>query len=119
MRQDRLRLQDIEEAILRIQKYAAQGEEVFQNDELIQTWIVHHLQLIGEACRALAPDFRDRHPEVPWNQIIGMRHILVHHYFGIDTSAVWTAATRDLPILKTQVVAMLDQEAIEAEESNP
>lgn len=113
MRQDRLRLQDIEEAILRIEKYAVRGEEAFQKDELVQTWIVHHLQLIGEACRALAVDFRDRHPEVPWSQIIGMRHILVHHYFGIDTAAVWAAATRDLPILKMQIAAMLDQEPTE------
>ncbi len=43
-----------------------------------------------------------------------MRHILVHHYFGIDTAAVW-AATRDLPILKTQIAAMLNQEATETE----
>jgi len=113
LRQDRLRLGDIEEAIIRIEKYTARGEEAFQSDELVQTWIVHHLQLIGEACRALAPAFRDQHPEVPWSQIIGMRHILVHHYFGIDTSAVWTAATRDLPELKAQITAMLAQEVTE------
>lgn len=83
MRNDRLRLLDILEAIERIEKYAAQGREAFAQDELIQTWIVHHLQIIGEACRALPTDFRKRYPEIPWAQIIGMRHILVHHYFGI------------------------------------
>lgn len=107
MRNDQLRLRDIEEAIQRIEKYTVRGREVFDTDELIQTWIVHHLQLIGEACRALPAEFREQHSEIPWGQIIGMRHILVHHYFGIDEDAVWTAATQDVPTLKTQIAAML------------
>lgn len=107
MRNDRLRLNDIEEAIQRIERYTVRGEEAFQTDELIQTWVVHHLQLIGEACRAFPAEFRDRHPSIPWSQIIGMRHILVHHYFGIDTEAVWLAATHDLPPLKLQVSSII------------
>ena len=107
MRDDQLRLRDIEEAILRIEKYAVLGKAAFEADELIQTWIVHHLQLIGEACRALPADFRERNKEIPWGQIIGMRHILVHHYFGIDEEAVWVAATRDLPLLKAQIATLL------------
>ena len=54
MRDDRERLRDILEAIERIEKYAARGRSVFDEDELIQTWVVHHLQIIGEAVRALA-----------------------------------------------------------------
>lgn len=107
MRNDILRLRDIEEAIQRIEKYTVRGREAFDTDELVQTWIVHHLQHIGEACRALPPEFREQHPEIPWGQIIGMRHILVHHYFGIDENAVWTAAANDLPALKTQIAALL------------
>ena len=107
MRNDKLRLRDIEEAIQRIEKYTVRGREVFDTDELIQTWIVHHLQLIGEACRALPAELRDQHSEIPWGQIIGMRHILVHHYFGIDADAVWTAATQDIPLLKTQIADLL------------
>ena len=107
MRNDQLRLRDIEEAIQRIERYTVRGKEAFDTDELIQTWIVHHLQLIGEACRVLPTEFRQQHPEIPWGQIIGMRHILVHHYFGIDADAVWTAATRDVPRLKTQIAALL------------
>ena len=45
MRNDLLRLRDIEEAIQRIEKYTVRGREAFDTDELIQTWIVHHLQL--------------------------------------------------------------------------
>jgi len=52
MRDDRERLQNILEAIGRIEKYASRGREAFQRDELIQNWMVRHLQIVGEAARA-------------------------------------------------------------------
>lgn len=107
MRDDRERLFDIQEAIERIEKYAAQGREVFARDELIQTWVLYHLQIIGEAVRALSTEFRNSHPEGTWNKIVGMRNILVHSYFGIDTVAVWSVVERDLPSLKQHVADML------------
>ena len=107
MRDDRERLLDILEAIERIEKYTSKGREAFEDDELIQTWVVHHLEIIGEATRALSSEIKQLYPKTPWSQIAGMRNILVHHYFGVDSSAVWNAVDRDLPALKNQVEAML------------
>lgn len=107
MRDDSERLLDIQEAIERIEKYAAQGQETFERDELVQTWIVHHLQIIGEASRTLSSSLKDQHPEVSWSKIIGMRNILVHDYFGIDVEAVWSVVERDLPDLKRHIEAIL------------
>jgi uncharacterized protein with HEPN domain len=109
MRDDRERMLDIQEAIERIQKYAERGREAFERDELIQTWILHNLQILGEAARAISADFKQQHPEVSWQQIAGMRNILVHDYFGIDVSIVWEVVERDLPILRQQVLVMLGQ----------
>lgn len=109
MRDDRERLLDIQEAIERIEKYAERGHEAFERDELIQTWILHNLQILGEAARAISADFKQQHSEVSWQQIAGMRNILVHDYFGIDASIVWEVVERDLPILKQQVLVMLGQ----------
>lgn len=47
MRDDRERLLDIQEAIENIQKYAARGKNAFSKDELIQTWVLHHIQILG------------------------------------------------------------------------
>ena len=58
MRNDRERLLDIVEAIDRINKYTIRGREAFDKDELIQNWIVHHLQIIGEAATRISDDFR-------------------------------------------------------------
>ena len=78
MRDDRERLLDIQEAIARIERYAELGRDAFEQDELIQNWMISHLQIIGEACRALSEDLRGQYPEVPWRAIMGMRNILVH-----------------------------------------
>ena len=103
MRDDRERLLDIHEAIERIEKYADQrGRETFERDELIQTWVLHNLQILGEAARAISADFKQQHPEVSWQQIAGMRNILVHDYFGIDAAIVWEVVARELPVLKQQ-----------------
>ncbi len=107
MRDDRERLADALEAIARIEKYAVQGRAAFERDELLQNWIVRHLQILGEACRGLSARIREEHPEIPWPNIIGMRHILVHDYFGIDVDVVWRAVEHDLPPLKRQLQALL------------
>lgn len=107
MRNDHARLLDIIEAIERIEKYAVQGREAFEQDELIQTWIVHHLEIIGEAVRALTTEFRAQQADVPWSSIIGMRNILIHQYFGIDTAAVWAVVEHNLPDLKRRIEGFL------------
>ena len=107
MRDDRQRLFDICEAIERIEKYTSQGRQVFEGSELIQNWVLRHLQIICEACRSVSSEFRTQHPAVPWPQAIGMRNILVHHYFEMDVNAVWSAVEHDLPKLKQQLQSIL------------
>ena len=89
------------------EKYAVLEREAFDQDELIQTWIVRHLQVIGEAARALPTNLREQHPEVPWSKILGMRNALVHDYFGIDREVVWSVIQCELPDLKTKIEAII------------
>jgi len=110
MRDDRERLRDVLEAIERIEKYATGGRQVLAKEELVQTWVVHHLMIIGEACRALSPDFRLKHPADVWALAAGLRNVIVHQYFGIDLVVVWNVIERDLPQLKAMVREILAQE---------
>lgn len=107
MRDDHQRLLDILEAVAQIEKYAAAGRQRFERDELVQKWVLHHLLIIGEACRGLSAEIRQRHREVLWSKIIGMRNVLVHTYFDVDLPAVWSAVEQDLPQLKRGIEAIL------------
>ena len=109
MRNDRERLYDILEAIERIEKYTARGRPVFDEDELIQTWVLHHLQLIGEAVRALSINTTSSSEDIEWGKIVGMRNILVHNYFSIDTDIVWAVIENDLENLKAKIQKFLDE----------
>ena len=110
MRDDRARLLDIAEAIEKIARYSGLDQAVFARDELIQTWMVHHLQVIGEAVTQLSDDFCSHHPDIPWRAIAAMRHALVHAYFRVDLDEVWSVAQNDLPHLRTRVQELLQQE---------
>jgi uncharacterized protein with HEPN domain len=101
------RLRDVQDAIMRILKYTSQGSDLFYHDELVQTWVIHHLEIIGEATRTIPQDFRNLHPEVPWKQINAMRNILIHIYFEINLDRVWAVVEHDLPVLKSSVEAIL------------
>jgi uncharacterized protein with HEPN domain len=67
---------DMLEAIERVERYAERGEEVFRFDELIKMYILHHLQILGEAAYKLPSEFRSEHSQIPWPSIIGMRPCL-------------------------------------------
>ena len=103
MRDWRERLLDMLEAIERIERYAAKGRAEFEKDELIQTWVVHHLQIVGEAAAKLGREFHDQNPSIPWPQVVAMRNVLIHDYFGVDLEEVWRVVERDLPELKNKL----------------
>ena len=107
MRDDREKLQDILEAIERIERYAVQGRSAFEHNELIQTWFTQNLQIIGEASRSLSSTIRNQYPEIPWTNMIGMRNILTHNYFEIDLDIVWVVVEQELPTLKQNVENIL------------
>ena len=109
MRDDRLRLEDIQDAIGQIAKYTQRDRQAFDEDELVRVWVLHHLEIIGEACRGLSEGFRHSHPDEIWSDAISFRNVLVHQYFGIDYQAVWVVVERDLPVLKQKVRDLLSQ----------
>jgi uncharacterized protein with HEPN domain len=108
MRRITERLQDILDAIDAIDRYTQQGKTIFETQELIQVWVVHHCEIIGEAVNALPPELLTQFPEIPWGQITGLRNRLIHEYFRIDPEIVWSITQDDLPPLRRVVSRMLD-----------
>ena len=106
MRDDRERLLDILEAIDKIEQRVSDRDS-FLADELLQVWMIHHIQIIGEAASGLSVEFRVRFSSIPWADIIAMRNVLVHQYFGIDREEVWASVQTDIPALKASVSSIL------------
>ncbi len=101
LRTDADRVRDILEAISRIERQTVDGKAAFVRDELLQTWVVYHLEIIGEAAKGLSEDFRVSRPDTPWSAIARMRDRLVH--WDIDLEAVWQVLERDLPELQGEL----------------
>jgi uncharacterized protein with HEPN domain len=87
-----------------VTKTAGLSRKAYDADENLRLALIHLIQIIGEAGRQVSLEFSDRHPEIPWADIIGMRHKVVHDYLGVDEDIVWQVVTQDLPGL----VALLE-----------
>lgn len=108
MRDDRQRCLDMLEAIDKILQ-KTRGIAEGQADEMLQVWVIHHLQIIGEAAFKVSEEFKKTHHQIAWSKIIGTRHILVHGYFQTDTRLLWQTVEEDLPVLKEQLIDILNQ----------
>ncbi|PIS28338.1 hypothetical protein COT42_08400 [Candidatus Saganbacteria bacterium CG08_land_8_20_14_0_20_45_16] len=101
-------LKHILDAINKAEEYIGQmNEDKFSQESLVQDGVIRQIEIIGEATKNLSEDFRNKHKQIPWKDIAGMRDKLIHGYFGVDINAVWDTAKKDLPILKTAIVKML------------
>lgn len=84
-------------------------------DENLRLALIYLIQVIGEAGRHVSREFCDQHPEVPWADIIGMRHKVVHDYLGVDEDIVWQVVTADLPKLLVALERIVQRWPSEAE----
>jgi len=95
------------ESIRKIEKYASRGKKAFDREELLQVWIVHHLQILGEAARGVSKESQQRYDQIPWGKIIGFRNILIHHYFAVDGDEIWAVIQVNIPPLKRELDRIL------------
>jgi uncharacterized protein with HEPN domain len=75
---------------------------------LIIDAVIRNLEIIGEASKNISPHIRKRYPNIPWEQMNGMRNVLIHEYFGVDISVVWHTAKIHLPELKKQLITLFE-----------
>lgn len=83
--------------------------EIIKKDPFIFFAFVKQIEIIGEAVYRLTKEFRENHPEVEWDVIEGMRHVLVHGYYEIQPEKLWDTIEYDLPALRPLIVNLISE----------
>lgn len=82
--------------------------EELMADNLRYFAVVKNVEIIGEASYMLSSEFKEAHSDIPWKDIVSMRHVLVHGYATVLPELLWQTALEDVPRLKRQIEAILD-----------
>jgi uncharacterized protein with HEPN domain len=82
-----------------VEKTQGLSRHAYDADENLRLALAHLVQIIGEAARRVTSQTCVAHPEIPWREIIGMRHRIVHDYMRVDEDILWVVVTEDLPPL--------------------
>ena len=105
MKDDRVFIHNILESIELINEYV---KDVNMKEFLLSTQtqdsVIRRLEIIGEATKKISMSFRERYPDIPWKLMAGMRDILIHEYFGVDSVLVWNTIKNDLPMLEEALI---------------
>jgi len=101
---DKQRLLHILDAISEIERYTKNVDlETFLENSMMRFASIKQMEIIGEAANVISQETRSNFDEIEWKQIIGMRHILVHEYFGVDNYLIWQIILGDIPKLKGRI----------------
>jgi len=107
VKDDRIYLRHILDAIADIQAYCATGRQSFFDERIRQDAVIRKIEVIGEAAKHLSDATKRARPDVRWREIGGMRDKMIHEYFGVNLEIVWTAVERDLPELKSAIETLI------------
>lgn len=109
-RQYRLYVEDLLEAIEKIQSYAkGLSYDTFSENKLVVDAVIRNLEVIGEAVKKFPPEIKRRHPEIEWKKIAGLRDILIHEYFGVDLRILMDIVVNKIPELKSAMKKILEE----------
>lgn len=105
---DLARLQHIYEAITEIEEYVQNRNFFdFSSNSMLRFACIKQLEIIGEASNHVSLETQQEFSEIQWAQIVGMRNIFIHEYFGIDLNIAWEIIEFDIPELKTKISEIL------------
>lgn len=103
-REWKFRLQDILEAIERIDQYTQDmAYDAWAQDQKTVDAVIRNLEIIGEAASHISPEVEDQYLDIPWKEMRGIRTILAHEYFGVDLEVIWRTIQEDLPVVREKL----------------
>ncbi len=94
-------------SIQAVEKIRGKDREEYEGDENLRLALAHLIQMIGEAARRVSPESQQKYSQIPWSDVIGMRHKIVHDYLDVDFDVVWEVVTTDLPVLISHLLPIV------------
>ena len=107
---DRQSLLEIAAVLDRALGFPITSLETFECTDYLQDALVRCLEVMGEAVKRLSPECRERHVDLPWRGMAGMRDLLIHAYDRVDLDEVWQAY-QQFPQIRRQIAEILDRDA--------
>ncbi len=103
-------IQDVFDAIEKINGYVSgiQNEDELKHDRKSYDAVMMNFIVIGEAVKNIYDAVRENYPNVEWREIMAMRNLMVHEYWGINEGVVWDSIKNDLPELKEIITRVRD-----------
>lgn len=106
---DKVRLNHILDAIQELETYLIDVDyNSFINNSMMRFACIKQMEIIGEASNHISFEIKTKLSNISWDQIIGMRNIFVHEYFGIDSKIIWEILQNDIPDLKVKIASIID-----------
>ena len=108
MKDDRLYLIHIREAIEWIEEYTKDGAEAFLEDHKTQDAVLRNLHTLAESAQRISSDLKAKYTQIDWRILSAFRNVVVHDYLGISLNRIWDIIDNDLPALKENITTILE-----------
>lgn len=101
----RIFIEHVLECIEKIEEYVkdATKDDFFRSTQL-QDAVIRRIEIIGEAIKNLPMEIKEKYPDIAWKDIVGMRDVLIHGYFGVDLELTWKVAKENVWDLKSKML---------------
>lgn len=108
--EDRVRVLHMRDACRSVARFVeGKTRSDLDRDEMLRFALVRAVEIVGEAAAKVSADTRQRAPDIPWREAVGIRNRLIHAYFDVDLDVLWRTAQDDMPPLQTLLDALLSE----------
>ena len=107
---DKIRVQHMIDAAEETMSFAGDtSEQDFIKNRMLILSVIKEIEIIGEAASRISEDTKLEYPDIPWQDIVGMRNRLIHGYFDVNVKLIWNTVKNNLPILDNSLKEIIQR----------